>query len=209
MSSCKKFAFYGDNCSGDCYILTGNVVDDSTGNPIKSAEVVLKAPKGIFIKEVVRTSTDENGDWRMSFDANYIEDIASGTLEFSRSDYLRRSHKIGFSSSDINVEKDVSETLHQAGFVYFDMTINDPCIERVQARFTFEGEEFSIYKPINGEKPLNEGLPHKVPGFKDIVIGLFSSESANIGNNEWNFIPSSSQVVNVAYQNTDTLVVEF
>ncbi|MBK6951117.1 MAG: hypothetical protein IPH24_03490 [Crocinitomicaceae bacterium] len=208
--SCKKVAFYNDSCTGDCYILSGKVYDDSSGLPLENVSIILKANNGIFVKGVVETYSDDTGHWKVSFDSDYIEDISEGTITYDLNGYLYKIEEVTFTSAELNTEKIYSNTIHKAGTVYFDMTITNPEIERVQARYYFEGKNYMIYTTTNGYKPLHTSLSHLVPANKDIAISLWYSLNSNTGDQtNWTMINGFPINMNVGSLETDTISVSF
>ncbi len=208
ITSCQKKPFFGDNCTGECYVLSGYVWDDSTALPIKNVLVNLKVPKGVFTKNLIEVYSDDSGYWKMSFDANYIENLETGVLEYSRSSYLGEKQAIEFDESEINFEKTYTSAIHKAAKIEFAINLSNESVKRIQARYTFEGEEYTISRATSADKPFIAYLPHSVPAYEDVSVSLWYSKSGNQGNNS-SWVQFSSPVnINLAFEQTDTIYVD-
>ena len=209
LASCKKTAFYDDLCTGDCYILSGTVTEYGTGLPVQNAEVWLKSAGTMFITEIVRTSTDENGEWRMSFDADYAE-LEGETVVFQHQEHLRHEVSVDFTKEEINSEIILSPILYKAGKVFYDLTISDPEVLQVKSVFDFNGEAFEIRTATNGNRPLKTTLSQNVPADFNIGVALYKHAESGSGiQTGWEKIAGFPLQMNVEPGETDTVQVSF
>jgi 5-hydroxyisourate hydrolase-like protein (transthyretin family) len=208
-SSCKKTPFYGEGCSEDCYILSGYIYDDSTALPANNVAVELRGTEGIFSKSVNKTHTNDSGYWKMSFDANYIEDLSDGKLEYRKNSYLWRNENVSFSSADINNEKFHAATIHKAANLYYDMLIWNPDAKRIRAKFKFKGEKYTMDLSTGSDKPLKTVIRIPIPAYYNVSVGLYSSSSSSQGASDWSFIEGSIVNTNLGFMETDTVNIIF
>jgi len=83
VASCRKDKdpiFDGVNCSGNCYILTGKLLDSATNTGIASGEIkfYFNDNTGTFSNKKIylgRAGTDANGNYTFKFDGNRFNNV--------------------------------------------------------------------------------------------------------------------------------------
>ncbi len=121
VNSCRKDRdplFDGVTCSGNCYILTGNLIDSAANTGISSGEVkfYFNDNTGTFSNKKIylgRTTTDANGNYTFKFDGSRFKNV--------RGYYYAEAYK-GNMFADIFYENrvatfDLDTTLYNTPFV--------------------------------------------------------------------------------------------
>lgn len=209
ISSCKKTPFYGHGCSENCYILSGFIFDDSTGQPMKNVEVVFNAKHKYFQKDIVETSSDESGFWEMSFDADYIENLEEGKLIYSSNSYLTREQTISFDTSEIDFEKGYETSMYKAGKIYVKINLTNKDVKKMYASFTFDENLYKVNKLITGDKPQLVNMLINIPAYTNVDLLLNFSTSTNINNPSASIIFNKNYTFYVGYQESETIEINF
>ncbi len=209
ISSCKKTPFYGQGCSENCYILSGFIHDDSTGEPMKNVSVMLSAKDKFFTKDVVETSSDESGFWKMSFDADYIENLNEGKLTYSGNSLLTREQTITFDISEIDFEKSYEMAMYKSGSVFVKINLTNEDVKRIQASFTFDGNAYKVYKLITGDIPQLVDFKINIPSYNYVDLLLNFSTSTDVNNSNESIIFNEPTTFYLGYQESDTLEINF
>lgn len=176
-----KRPYYGESCEENCYIISGLIQDDSTGEPVSDVYVLLKAKRKNVIKDIVADYTDNKGYWRMSFDADYIEDLKEGTLIFKKESHLTLEQKISFDPNEINFGKSYINSMNKLGNVYFKINLTKEEVQKLQARFVFDGTSYTTDMLIADTDltPQVVNFMVAIPAYSNIDISLFYSTSSN------------------------------
>lgn len=209
-SACKKAKFEGEDCKYKCFVLSGDITEFGNANPISNAEVLITAKKKKNTKFIVSTKTDDNGHWKVSFDAGYIENLKEGYLRIERKNYLYKKERIYFNIDSVDQEQSYQTQLHKTAEIYYQLTINNAEIKRVESRFEFENQGFKELKYTNKEVPATVSFRQTIPAGQNVNLKLFTSlEENSSGENDWQAVLGFPILVNVPANETDTIRVEF
>jgi hypothetical protein len=209
ISSCKKTPFYGHGCSENCYILSGFIYDDSTGQPMNNVEVVFNAKHKYFHKDIVETSSDESGFWEMSFNADYIENLNEGKLIYSSNSYLTREQTITFDTSEIDIEKGYETSMYKSAKIYLKINLTNDDVKRIHASYTFNENLYKVNTLITEDKPILVNMLINIPAYTNIDLSLNYSTSTNIDNPSSGIISNNTYTFYLGYKESETLEINF
>ena len=208
--SCEKAKFKNDECHSRCHILSGYVYEYGTSNPINQVELKITAKKKKNTKYIVSTKTDNNGFWKMSFKADYIDNLKEGYIEIDRKNYLFKKERMYFNIDSMDIEQKYEFFIHKTAEVYFTLSINNPDIKRIESRYVFENQGFKELKYTNKEVPSNLSFRQEVPADQDVRLSIWTSLEANASkDNDWLKVIGFDQTVNISANSTDTIEINF
>lgn len=130
--SCIKSTFKNDECLSDCYILSGTVKDLPDHNIVPNMELDLRFWRGKWNKWLCNTKIDENGNWKMSFDADYFRDWkqdCSITIEDKK--IMRFSSSVTLDTSMIDIEQVVEINVYRPANLFVRVSVQNPGVEYV------------------------------------------------------------------------------
>ena len=208
--SCEKSKFKGDDCNYDCHILSGQVFEFGTSNPIDQAEITITAKKKKHTKYIATTKTDQSGYWKISFDADYIENLKEGYIEIERKNYVFKKQRVYFYIDSVDINQQYEFFLHKTAEIYYSLNFENSDIKRVESRFDFENQGFKELKYTNKEVPSSLSFRHTIPANQDVNLKFFTSLEENAsGDNEWLPVKGFPQIVNVPAYSADTVELWF
>jgi hypothetical protein len=206
ISSCVKKPYYGESCDENCYIISGLIQDDSTGEPMSDVYVLLQAKRKNVMKDIVADYTNNKGYWRMSFDADYIEDLKEGTLIFKKESHLTLEQKITFDPNEIDFGKSYIKSMNKLGHVYFKINLTNEEVQKLQARYIFDGISYTTDLRITDITPQVVNFMVAIPAYSNIDISLFYSTSTNP--NSW-IVLKDPTTFYVGFQENAFLEIDF
>lgn len=210
LSSCKKAKFEGDDCNFDCHILSGKVYEQGTSNLIENAKIVITAKKKKTTKYIVSTETDENGFWKVSFDADYIDNLKEGYIEIERKNFFEKKQRVYFDIDSIDHEQHYTSELFKTAQVFYQVEIDNQNIQRIESRFVFENQGYKELKYTNKEVPAILSFEQTIPANQDIHLSIWANlEENDSKGKDWLKVPGIPDKVNIAPYAKDTIFIKF
>ena len=215
ISSCKKKnkpQFKGDNCVGNCYRISGSVLDKSTGTPLSSVQLriylyrtgyILFGSRQTFLGRIY-TNTD--GSFNFSFDAKNYKDprgyffIEADLDNFLSDEFLapyttnqKQLIEFKLDSTKINKPQKFAINLYQKAILNLNIKANGPTnVSAVAAGIKFNNNKLEKFIRIKGK--LDTTLKFTVAGdAKTYVIWRSYDSSVQLNKIDSISIPRGSE----------------
>ncbi|MFK8038364.1 MAG: hypothetical protein AB8B74_08750 [Crocinitomicaceae bacterium] len=180
LCSCvRDFYVEDDECKSSCYIVSGNVYDDSSGHGIVNVSVDLKFEWGSRSVNSYQ-KTDSFGYYRFAIsDSIFCRGYEKGQLDFYKSYYMNSNKSVDLNTLTVDLEESEMIELIPTGILSLFVTVNKENLKRLKTVVEGDFEAIEKVRNVSNPKPLLTHFSIGMPSNQVNQLFLYSSEESD------------------------------